>query len=96
MPFGYTPWTTSPAAIDIATAIRNRGNDILDAVSQGAAPITIIAADISEHLGDSLTNSRVGRLISDWLGPNYQVVGRQKWKRKHGTESGSIFRYTGK
>lgn len=96
MPFGYTPWKTSPVAIDAAITINKRGTDLLDAVFQGVAPITIIAADISEHLGDNLTNSRVGRMISEWLGPNYQVVGRKKWSRKHGTESGSIFRYIGK
>lgn len=95
MPFGYSTWTTTPAAIDTLAAIQNHQIEIINAVHQGIPPITIIAADISEHLGENLTNSRVGRMISDWLGLDFQVVSRAKWKRVNGTESGSIFRQRG-
>lgn len=86
---------TTPAYIDTASALKFRAGAILAAAKAGESPIRVIAADIEHHLGSQQVNAMVGRMIREWLGPTFKVVGRKKWPREHGTESGAIYAQVG-
>ncbi|MBD8547997.1 hypothetical protein [Sphingomonas sp. CFBP 8760] len=81
--------------IDVTGALKFRAAAILAAAKAGESPIRVIAADIQHHLGSQQVNAMVGRMIREWLGPTFKVVGRKKWPREHGTESGAIYAQVG-
>jgi hypothetical protein len=95
MAFGFEHWKTTPAGIEAATAMNIKRSLVIAAAKAGIAPIRIIAPDIEHFLGDRTTNSHVGRLVREWLGPKFELIGRMRWSRENGTESGSLFFYIG-
>jgi hypothetical protein len=91
MAFGYEHWKSTPAGVETAQAIRQKASAVVCAAKAGHPPIRVIAADIQRHLGKRQGNAYVGRMIREWLGPTFKLMGRKKWPRKHGTESGAIY-----
>lgn len=95
MPFGLDHFKTTPTGMATAHALRVNAPAVIAAAKSGEPPILSIAPMIEQHLGDQKTNELVGRFIREWLGPSFKVRGRRKWKRIHGTESGSFYSYRG-
>lgn len=95
MAFGLEPFKTTPAGMATAHALRVTATTVIAAAKNGEPPILVIAPMIEQHLGEQKTNELVGRFIREWLGPSFKVRGRRKWKRTHGTESGSFYDYRG-
>jgi hypothetical protein len=91
MAFGLNNFKTTPAGMAATHALRVNAVAVLTAAKDGEPPILSIAPMIEQHLGDRKSNELVGRLIREWLGPSFKVRGRRKWKRTHGTESGSFY-----
>lgn len=92
MSFGNQNFKSTPQGIDTLYEIRRNATAVIAAARAGDAPIRVISAALAHHLGDQRTNSNVGRLIREWLGPAFKVAGRAKWPRENGTESGAIYR----
>ena len=91
MAFGLDHFKTSPAGLATAHALRVNAPAVIAAARNGEPPILVVAPMIEHHLGERKINELVGRLIREWLGPTFKVRGRRKWKRTHGTESGSFY-----
>ena len=95
MAFGLTRFKQSPAGIATNAALDLKLTEVLAAAREGTPPVLVIAPMLEDHLGDRQTNSNVGRLIRERLGPHFQQRGRRQWSRKHGTESGTYYAYIG-
>lgn len=86
---------SSPLYAAARLALHAKRETVIATARAGGSPIRVIAADIEQHLGDRLSNSLAGRLIREWLGPSFEVHGRLRWPREHGTESGATYRFVG-
>lgn len=95
MDFGLSTFKMTPAGVATSAALAANAQDVLAAAHAGKAPVRVIAPVIEMHLGTRDANSKVGRLIREWLGPRFQVRGRRKWMREHGAESGTYYAYIG-
>jgi hypothetical protein len=95
MAFGLNHFKATPAGVAATHALTTNAPAVITDTKAGKPPILTIAPMIEGHLGDRRTNELVGRLIREWLEPQFKVRGRKKWTRKFRTESGSYYTYIG-
>ena len=91
MSFAFEQKKNTPVGIATTRALQSNAAAVLAAARAGESPVRVIAPAIEHHLGNQQVNALVGRMIREWLGPNFRLMGRKKWPRERGTESGAIY-----
>ena len=76
-PFSLEEFKISPVGVAASQAIAEHADQIIRAANAGAPPIGALASNLNHLIDEGLHWRMVERMISEWLGPQYETSGRK-------------------